>query len=101
MKDYLSFMKAYLPAGDPMDGLNVAGYNSAQILVQILRQCGDDLTHDNVMRQAANLHDLQLPMLLPGIAINTSPTDYLVYKSVQMRRFDGVRLINLGEVIKL
>ena len=101
MKDYLAFMKAYYPAGDPLDGLNVTGYNSAQVLVQVLRQCGDDLTHDNVMRQAANLRDLTVPMLLPGIVINTSPTDYLMYKSLQMRRFDGVRLINLGELIKL
>ncbi len=101
MQDYLAFMKAYFPAGDPLDGLNVAGYNNAQVLVQVLRQCGDDLTHDNVMRQAANLRDLTLPMLLPGILINTSPTDYLMYKSLQMRRFDGVRFVNVGEPTKL
>ena len=101
MKDYQAFMKTHYPAGDPLDSLNVAGYNSAQILVQVLRQCGDDLTHDNVMRQAAHLRDLQLPMRLPGIAINTSPTDYLRCKSMQLRRFDGVRLINLGELSKL
>ena len=82
MSDYLAFMKTHYPAGDPLDSLNVAGYNSAQILVQVLRQCGDDLTHDNVMRQAAHLRDLQLPMRLPGIAINTSPTDYLRCKSM-------------------
>ena len=73
---YLAWMKAYYPAGNPDDVFNVWGYSQAQTIEQVLKQCGDDLTRENVMRQAANLKDLQLPMLLPGIKVNTSPTDY-------------------------
>ena len=58
-------------------------------LVQVLKQCGDDLTRENIMRQAANIHDLALPMLLPGIAINTSPTDFRALKQMRLVRFDG------------
>ena len=73
---YLAWMKAYYPAGDANDVYNVWGYSQAQTMEQVLKQCGDDLTRENVMKQAANLKELQLPMLLPGIKINTSPTDY-------------------------
>ena len=63
---YLAWMKRYYPAGNPDDVFNVWGYSQAQTMEQVLKQCGDDLTRENVMRQAANLKDLQLPMLLPG-----------------------------------
>ena len=64
--------------------------------MQVLKQCGDDLTRENVMKQAANLHNLELPMLLPGIMINTSPTDFAPIKQAQMRRFDGERYVPFG-----
>jgi branched-chain amino acid transport system substrate-binding protein len=64
--------------------------------VQVLKQCGDELIHENVMRQAANLHDVRVPMLLPGITINTSPTDFAPVKRVQMGRFDGQRWQHFG-----
>jgi branched-chain amino acid transport system substrate-binding protein len=67
--------------------------------VQVLKQCGDDLTRENVMRQAANLHDLELPMLQPGITINTGPTDFAAIKQVRMERFDGQRFQTFGEVL--
>ena len=63
----------------------------------MLKQCGDDLTRENVMRQAANLKDVALPMLLPGIKLNTSPTDYTPIKQVQLRRFDGKTCVRFGE----
>jgi branched-chain amino acid transport system substrate-binding protein len=88
-KDWVIFMDKYYPDGDKADGLNVGGYNFAQILVQVLKQCGDDLTRENVMKQAANLKNFTIPMLLPGITINTSPTDYAPIKQMQMARFDG------------
>jgi len=88
-KEYLTFMQRYYPEGDPHDTLNVIGYVSAQAVVQVLRQCGDDLTRENVMRQAANLKDVELPMLLPGIRLNTSPTDYTPIKQMKLMRFDG------------
>jgi branched-chain amino acid transport system substrate-binding protein len=96
---YLAWMKAYYPAGNPDDVFNVWGYSQAQTIEQVLKQCGDDLTRENVMRQAANLKDLQLPMLLPGIKVNTSPTDYYPIKQVQLMKFDGKQWVRFGEVL--
>ena len=84
-------MRKYYPLGDAKDGLNVTGYSVAQTLVQVLKQCGDDLTRENVMRQAASLRNLQLPMALPGVKINTSPKDYAPFKSLQLHRFTGAK----------
>jgi hypothetical protein len=88
-------MKQYYPEGDTTDLNNVIGYSIAQTLVQTLKQCGNDLSRENVMRQAANLHDLVLPMVMPGLVINTSPTDYQPLKSVRLMRFDGEHWVPL------
>jgi len=96
-KDYLAFMQRYYPEADPLDTQNVVGYITAEALVQVLKQCGDDLTRENVMRQAANLKDVELPMLLPGIKLNTSPTDYTPIKQMQLRRFDGKTWVRIRE----
>jgi branched-chain amino acid transport system substrate-binding protein len=96
---YLAWMRSYYPAGNPDDVFNVWVYSQAQTMAQVLKQCGDDLTRENVMRQAANLEDLQLPMLLPGIRINTSPTDYYPIKQVQLMKFDGKQWVRFGEVL--
>jgi len=64
-----------------------------------LKQCGDNLTRENIMKEAANLHDFTVPMLLPGIAINTSPTDFAPIKQIQMARFDGERWQLFGPVL--
>ncbi|HUB49796.1 MAG TPA: ABC transporter substrate-binding protein [Acetobacteraceae bacterium] len=88
-KWWVAFMDKYYPDGDKTDVNNVYGPSNAATVVQVLKQCGDELTRENVMRQAANLHDFTLPMLLPGITINTSPTDFAPVKQVQMARFDG------------
>jgi branched-chain amino acid transport system substrate-binding protein len=98
-KDYFAFMKKYYPDGNPIDGSNAYGYGAAQTLVQVLKQCGDDLTRENVMRQAANLKDFELPMLLPGIKINTSPTDFYPIEQVQLVRFDGKTWVRFGELM--
>lgn len=98
-KQWLSFMDEYYPDGDKTDNQTVYGYSLAQTTVQMLKQCGDKLTRANVMRQAASLHDLKLPMLLPGIVINTSATDFAPIKQAQMRRFDGARYIPFGPVL--
>ena len=89
MKAFDSFLAHDFPGGDRADSLVLGGYNVAQTLVQVLKRCGDDLTRDNVMRQAANLKDFRTTNLLPGITINTSPTDFAPIKQVQLRRFKG------------
>ena len=99
MKEWQVMMKKYYPDGNLSDNLNVFGYLAAQTLVQVLKQCGDELTRENVMRQAANLRDLALPMLLPGIKINTSPTDFYPVDQIQLARFDGKRWVLFGEVL--
>jgi branched-chain amino acid transport system substrate-binding protein len=98
-KWWSAFMNKYLPSGERSDLGNVYGPSIAATTVQVLKQCGDDLTRENVMRQAANLHHLELPMLLPGITINTSPTDFAPIKQVQMKRFDGERFIKFGPIL--
>jgi branched-chain amino acid transport system substrate-binding protein len=100
MKDFVAFMAKYLPDGKLSDSNNVYGYSVAQTLVQVLKQCGDDLTRANIMRQAANLKNLQLPLALPGIKINTSPTDFYPFESLQLQRFDGKQWVLYGSVIE-
>jgi len=99
IKDYLAFVKKYYPDGNSDDIFNVYGYAAAQTLVHVLRQCGDDLTRENVMRQAANLKDVDVAGLLPGIKMNTSPTDFYPIEQIQLMRFDGTRWVRFGEVI--
>jgi branched-chain amino acid transport system substrate-binding protein len=97
--DYFAFMKKYYPDGNAVDGLNVYGYAVAQTLAHTLKQCGDDLTRENVIRQAASLKDLEISMLLPGIRINTSATDFYPIEQVQLIRFDGKTWVRFGDVI--
>jgi branched-chain amino acid transport system substrate-binding protein len=96
-KDWLKWMKEYYPNGDTTDLLNVWGYSTAQTLVQVLGQCGDELTRENVMRQAASLKNLELPMLLPGIRISTGPADFAPIKQVWLQQFDGKQWVLFGE----
>jgi branched-chain amino acid transport system substrate-binding protein len=97
--EYLRFMKTFYSQGDPMDVSNVYGYSTAQTMIQVLKQCADELTRENVMKQAANLTNLELPMLLPGIRINTSPTDYVLIQQMQMIRFDGEKWVAFGKLL--
>ncbi len=97
-KEWLAFMDKYYPEGDKTDGFNVTGYSVSQCLEQVLKQCGDELTRANIMKQASNLHDLAPPMLLPGIKVNTSPTDWYPIKQMQMGKFNGERWILFGNV---
>ncbi|MGI9026925.1 MAG: ABC transporter substrate-binding protein [Burkholderiaceae bacterium] len=99
MKEWAAFMAKYYPEGNLKDASNTYGYLAAQIMVQVLKQCGDDLTRENVMKQAANLKDLKLPMMLPGIAVNTSPTDYSPFEQAQLARFDGKQWVLFGDVL--
>ncbi len=98
-KQWGSFMDKYYPNGDKTDQQTVYGYSIAETTVQMLKQCGDDLSRENVMKQAANLHGFELPMLLPGIVINTSATNFAPIRQAQMRRFDGERYVPFGPVL--
>jgi branched-chain amino acid transport system substrate-binding protein len=99
IKEWLTFMAKYFPEGDKTSTFSVYGYLLAQTLVQVLKQCGDELTRENVMRQAANLHDFELGLLLPGIKINTNPNDYFPLEEMQMSRFNGEHGVLFGPLI--
>ena len=99
MKDWHAWMRKYLPDADVRLPSYVNGYNSAATMVQVLKQAGSDLSRENIMRQATNLRELELPMLLPGIKVNTSPTDYYAVQQSQLMRFDGKRWVRFGELV--
>jgi branched-chain amino acid transport system substrate-binding protein len=98
-KEWAAFMDKYYPEGDKASSFTVYGYTVAQTLVQVLKQCGDDLTRENVMKQAANLKSLELPMLLPGIKINTSDKDFYPIEQMQMQKFNGERWELFGPIM--
>jgi branched-chain amino acid transport system substrate-binding protein len=95
--DWLAWMKKYLPNGDLKDANNVYGYTAAQGLVQVLKQAGDNLTRENIMKQAASL-DMNLPMLLPGVNVKTGPDDFYPIEREQLAKFDGKTWVLFGKV---
>jgi branched-chain amino acid transport system substrate-binding protein len=98
-KDYFAWWQKYDSGADVGNSFNVYGYTVAQTLVQVLKQCGDDLTRENVIKQAANLKQIVLPMLLPGIKISTSPTDFAPIKQMQLIKFTGTTWELFGPVL--
>ena len=98
-KEWLAWMKKYNASGNVADVFTVYGYSAAQTMVAVLKQCDNNLTRENLMKQAASIHDLKLPMLLPGIVINTSATDFAPIKQAQMRRFEGERYVPFGPIL--
>jgi ABC-type branched-subunit amino acid transport system substrate-binding protein len=99
MKAYTAWLKKYLPDGNINDVFNVNGYVLSQGLVHLLKACGDDLSRENIMKQMTNIRDLQVPMMLPGVKWNTSPTDFFLIESAQLARFDGKEWALFGKVI--
>jgi branched-chain amino acid transport system substrate-binding protein len=99
MKKFLDFLRKYYPDGNRLDGATEFGYGAAQTLVQVLKQCGDDLTRANVMKQAASLKDFAPDTLLPGITINTSPTDFAPIDQLQLMRFKGQKWELFGDIM--
>ena len=99
MRAFDEFLAKDFPEGNRADALVVTGFNVAQTLLQVLKQCGDNLTRENVMHQAANLKDFRTTNLLPGITINTSPTDFAPIKQVQLRKFTGETWELFGPVL--
>jgi ABC-type branched-subunit amino acid transport system substrate-binding protein len=99
MQEFYAFMNKYFPEGDKLDGGTVVGYGVAQTLVQVLKQCGDNLTRENVMKQAASLKDFRTEVLLPGIKINTGPNDFAPISQLQLMKFKGDKWELFGDVI--
>jgi ABC-type branched-subunit amino acid transport system substrate-binding protein len=99
MKQFVDFLAKNYPEGNKLDASTVVGYGVSQTMMQVLKQCGDNLTRENIMKQAANLHDMKMPMLLPGITLSTSPTDFAPIKQMQLEKFDGNSWKLFGDVM--
>ena len=99
MKRYKAFMAKYAPAEDANSGIATYGYSTAALFVQIIRQCGDNLTHANIMRQATNVRDYVADLALPGMTASTEPDDYRINKQFQMMQFDGQRWVLFGPIL--
>ena len=99
LKDWLAWMKKYQPNASTGDLYNVQGYTAAQIMALVLQNCGDDLSRDNIIRQATSLNGVTMPMLLPGIRIHTDPHNVTPIRQIQMARFDGKSWVLFGDVL--
>jgi hypothetical protein len=98
-KEWLAWMQKYIPSGSLGDPFYVDGYIRAKAMIALLKASGDNLTRENIMKQAASIHDMKLPMLLPGINVSTSADDYQPIKQMQLQKFDGTTWKLFGEVI--
>src|SRR5499433_1634878 len=99
-QDWVAFMKKYYPEGALDDQSNAYGYNVAILMTQVLKQCGNDLSRENIMRQAASLKNVELPLLLPGIKVNTGPNDFAPIEQEQLAKFDGERWAIFGDMVE-
>jgi ABC-type branched-subunit amino acid transport system substrate-binding protein len=100
MKHYFDFMAKYYPDGDKNSNFNTYGYSTAQLMAHVLKQCGDDLTRENVIKQATNLKNVELDLSLPGMKANTTENDYRVNKQMQMMKFNGERWELFGPILE-
>jgi ABC-type branched-subunit amino acid transport system substrate-binding protein len=99
MKAYFAFMDKYYPTGVKDSVFNTYGYGTAELMAHVLRQCGDDLTRENLMKQATNIKEFVGTLGLPGMSATTTPDDYRVIKQFQMQRFDGTRWVLFGPIL--
>ncbi|WBL77286.1 ABC transporter substrate-binding protein [Bradyrhizobium xenonodulans] len=97
MREFRAFMKEWAPNDDIEE--SIFPYATAQIIVEVLKKCGDDLSRENLIRQATNIQALQLPTFLPGITINITPSDRIGWRKARMARFDGTRWVLLDDVV--
>ena len=100
MNEWRAFMKEYIPDGDLADGGYVAAYGSVQSMLQTLKQCGDNLSRENIMKQATSLKDQYIPTLIPGITVNTGPKNYHPIRQMQLSRWTGDHWALCGEVVE-
>jgi len=99
MNEWRDFMAKRMPGADTADSNYVFAYSVSKVMLQVLKQCEGNFTRENIMKQAANLHDLELPTLMPGIKVNTSPTNYRPIRQMQLAKFDGTHWVPFGDVI--
>jgi branched-chain amino acid transport system substrate-binding protein len=99
MKEWLAFMAKYYPEGDLKDSNNVEAFGLTHTMITVLKNCGEDLSRENILKQATSLHDLDSPVLLPGIKINTSPTNYRPIRQLQLVRWTGKAWDLFGDII--
>jgi branched-chain amino acid transport system substrate-binding protein len=99
MKAYFAFMDKYYQSGSKDSSFNTYGYGTAELMVHVLKQCGDDLTRENLMKQATNIKDFVGTLGLPGMSATTTPDDYRVIKQLQLQRFDGTRWVLFGPIL--
>jgi branched-chain amino acid transport system substrate-binding protein len=99
MNEWRDFMAKYMPGADTTDLIYVFAYTVSKAMLQVLKQCEGNFSRENIMKQAANLHDLELPTLLPGIKVNTNPTNYHPLRQMQLAKFDGTTWVRFGDVI--
>jgi ABC-type branched-subunit amino acid transport system substrate-binding protein len=100
IQEYLKFMADYYPEGAPEDGYSIYGYMIAHAIAEVIDRAGDNLTRENIMKQATTLEDVNLPMLMPGILVNTSPTDYATIQDAYMMKFDGNGWELVGDLLR-
>jgi ABC-type branched-subunit amino acid transport system substrate-binding protein len=100
MKKYFEFMAKYYPDGDKDSSFNSYGYMTTELLIHVLKACGDNLTRENVLKQATSLKNVKLDLLLPGITVNTTADDYRVNKQLQMMKFNGERWELFGPILE-
>ena len=99
MNERRDFMARYMPGADVTDANVVYAYSVSKAMLQVLKQCEGNFTRENIMKQATNLHDLELPTLLPGIKVNTSPTNYRPIRQMQLEKFNGTTWVRFGDLI--
>jgi ABC-type branched-subunit amino acid transport system substrate-binding protein len=99
VKSYFAFMKQYMPTADLSNSNYAAGYHYATLLMTVLNACKDDVSRDNILKQAASLKEVKLPLLLPGMSVSTGPDDYLPFQQLQLRRFNGKSWVPFGGIL--
>ncbi|UEM13980.1 ABC transporter substrate-binding protein [Bradyrhizobium barranii subsp. barranii] len=99
VKSYFAFMKQYMPTADLSNSNYAAGYHYATLLMTVLNACKDDVSRDNILKQAASLKEVKLPLLLPGMSVSTAPDDYLPFQQLQLRRFNGKSWVPFGGIL--
>ena len=101
VKEWRAFMAKWNPNANVLEGSNASSYSAVVGFAHVLKQRGDELTRENLMRQAASLKDLEVPLMLPGVKVNTSPTDFYPLQSLQMAKFEGDRWVLFGDMMPL